>query len=244
MRGMIGNQYVFFVLPGNLIGGSIDWWFLVLGGLLGAAGAAYNLVTLRFLDLTEKLWRCPAVLRAGLVGAVVGLVAYFAPAVVGSGDTLTQSILSGRVPLRALGIIFLLRFLLGPWSYAAETPGGMFAPLLLLGTAFGALFGGVVHHFVPNLAGTNVDFAIVGMVAMFAASVRAPLTGIVLAVEMTGRGDLTLAMLGAALGAMLVALLLKSPPIYTSLRERMLTQERKQQITSKVEEATVHLAKN
>ena len=244
MRWMIGNQYVFFVLPGNLIGGSIDWWFLVLGGLLGAVGAAYNYVSLRFLDVAEKMSKYPAVLRAGLVGAVVGLVAFFAPAIVGSGDTLTQSILSGRVPLRALGFVFLLRFVLGPWSYAAETPGGMFAPLLLLGTAFGALFGGVIHHFVPTLTATNLEFAIVGMVAMFAASVRAPLTGIVLAVEMTGRGDLTLAMLGAALGAMLVALLLKSPPIYTSLRERMLAQVRKPEITAKVDAATVPPAKN
>ncbi len=240
MRWMIGNQYVFFVLPGNLVGGSIDSWFLLLGALLGAAGAAYNFVSLRFLDLTEKMSRFPAVVRAGVVGAVVGLVAFLAPAIVGSGDTLTQSILSGTVPLRALGFVFLLRFVLGPWSYAAETPGGMFAPLLLLGTAFGALFGGVIRHFVPNLTGTNVDFAIVGMVAMFAASVRAPLTGIVLAVEMTGRGDLTLAMLGAALGAMLVAMLLKSPPIYESLRKRMLAQERKQDIAVNVDSPTLH----
>ena len=70
-----------------------------------------------------------------------------------------------------------------------------------------------------------VDFAIVGMVALFAASVRAPLTGIVLAVEMTGRGGLTLGMLASALGAMLVAMLLKSPPIYESLRLRMLSRQ-------------------
>jgi len=62
---------------------------------------------------------------------------------------------------------------------------------------------------------------------LFSASVRAPLTGIVLAIEMTGRGDLTLQMLAAALGAMLVAMLLNSPPIYQSLRERMLLQERR-----------------
>jgi CIC family chloride channel protein len=74
-----------------------------------------------------------------------------------------------------------------------------------------------------------VDFAIVGMVALFAASVRAPLTGIVLTIEMTGRGDLTLGMLAAALGAMLVAMLLNSPPIYQSLRQRMLIQERRKE---------------
>ncbi|HEX8800283.1 MAG TPA: H(+)/Cl(-) exchange transporter ClcA [Terriglobales bacterium] len=232
MRWMIGNQYVFFVLPGNAPGGSVDWSFLWLGGLLGIVGAGYNLISLRFLDLTEKFSRYPAVVRAAVIGAVVGFVAYFAPAFVGSGDTLTQSILVGKVPLHALGLVFILRFLLGPWCYAAETPGGMFAPLLLVGTAFGALYGGVLHHFHLSLRATQVEFAIVGMVALFAASVRAPLTGIVLATEMTGRGDLTLVMLGAALGAMVVAMLLKSPPIYESLRLRMLERERQTQKTA------------
>lgn len=234
MRWMIGNQYVFFVLPGNMLGGPIDWAFLLLGGLMGIAGAAYNALSLQLLDLTESWSKYPVVARAAFIGAVVGLVAFFAPAVVGSGDTLAQSILSGKVPLHALGWIFVLRFVLGPWSYAAGTPGGMFAPLLLLGTSFGALFGGAVHHVNASATASSVDFAIVGMVALFAASVRAPLTGIVLAIEMTGRGDLTLAMLGAALGAMLVAMLLKSPPIYESLKLRMLAHEKQQELEAEV----------
>jgi hypothetical protein len=63
------------------------------------------------------------------------------------------------------------------------------------------------------------------MAALFSASVRAPLTGIVLTVEMTGRGDLTLSLLGASLMAMVVAMLLKSEPIYETLKRRMLGQE-------------------
>ena len=234
MRWMIGNQYVFFVLPGSAPSGRIDWYFLLLGGVLGAAGAAYNALSLRLLDLTEKLSKYPALARAAFIGAIVGLVAFFAPALVGSGDTLTQSILSNKLPLHALGMVFIIRFVLGPWSYAAGTPGGMFAPLLLLGAAFGGLFGGILQRFAPGMGASMVEFAIVGMVALFAASVRAPLTGIVLAIEMTGRGDLTLEMLAAALGAMLVAMLLKSPPIYESLRERMLIEERRNPAASEI----------
>ena len=63
------------------------------------------------------------------------------------------------------------------------------------------------------------------MGALFTASVRAPLTGVVLAVEMTGRGDLTLGLLVASLTAMVVAMLLNSEPIYESLKRRMLAQE-------------------
>jgi len=78
---------------------------------------------------------------------------------------------------------------------------------------------------MPQLNLSPVAFAVVGMAALFSASVRAPLTGIVLTVEMTGRGDLTLALLGASLMAMVVAMLLNSEPIYQTLKRRMLERE-------------------
>ena len=54
---------------------------------------------------------------------------------------------------------------------------------------------------------------------------RAPLTGIVLSVEMTGRGDLTVALLGASLVAMVMTTLLGSEPIYETLKRRMIEQQ-------------------
>jgi CIC family chloride channel protein len=82
MRWMIGNKYVFFVIPEITPKQSVVWWFVLLGGLLGIAGTAYNLLSLRLLDLTERFGKYPAVARAGFIGAVVGLVAFFAPALV------------------------------------------------------------------------------------------------------------------------------------------------------------------
>jgi CIC family chloride channel protein len=86
------------------------------------------------------------------------------------------------------------------------------------------MFAGIVNHLSPAAQLSPVACAIVGMGALFTASVRAPLTGIVLAVEMTGRADLTLSLLGASLTAMLVTMLLQSEPIYDSLKRRMLSQ--------------------
>ncbi len=155
---------------------------------------------------------------------MVGLAAWFAPALVGGGDNLTQAILSNQFTVRTLLMIFLLRFLIGPWSYAAGAPGGIFAPLLLLGASSGALFAGAVNYFQPAANLSLIACAIVGMGSLFTASVRAPLTGIVLTVEMTGRADLTLGLLAASLTAMVVATLLQSEPIYDSLKRRMLSQ--------------------
>ena len=144
---------------------------------------------------------------------------------VGGGDNLTQGVLSGHYGLTALAGIFVLRFFLGPWSYAADAPGGLFAPMLLLGASFGALFGEVLNHFLPALGVTSVACAVVGMATLFTACVRAPLTGIVLTIEMTGRGDLALALLGASLLAMVVTTLLGSEPIYETLKRRMIERQ-------------------
>jgi CIC family chloride channel protein len=225
MRLMLGNaldfkvQQVILTQPWKIAP------FLALGALLGAAGALYNAATVGLLRLSDRLSGISSVNRAAIIGATIGLVAWFAPSLVGGGDTLTQAILVDRYAVGALVTIFLARFLLGPWSYAAGAPGGIFAPLLVVGASSGAVFAGALNHSMPTLGLSPVAFAVVGMAALFTASVRAPLTGIVLTVEMTGRADLTLALLGASLVAMVVAMLLKSEPIYETLKRRMLVRE-------------------
>ena len=224
MRLMLGNTLSFNV---QQVSPTLEWskWpFLALGVGMGIVGAVYNLIIMRLLRITDTMRRLSSLQRAAIIGALVGVVAWFVPAMVGGGDVITQAILSNQFQLTTLVTIFAVRFCLGPWSYAAGCPGGLFAPLLLLGASSGAVFGGIVNHVAPSAQVSPVACAIVGMGALFTASVRAPLTGIVLAVEMTGRADLTLGLLGASLTAMLVTMLLQSEPIYDSLKRRMLSQ--------------------
>src|SRR5262249_2250247 len=146
--------------------------------------------------------------RAALVGATVGMLAWFAPGLVGGGESLTQRTLAGEVTLSALPFAFLLRFGLGPVSYAARTPGGLFAPMLVLGAQFGLLFGTLWRLAPPGLDVAPEAFAVVGMAAFFTGVVRAPVTGIVLIIEMTAGFTMLLPMLGACFAAMLVPTLL------------------------------------
>jgi chloride channel protein, CIC family len=228
MRLMLGNALDFTVQQVSLTQAWKAGPFLVLGALLGALGALFNAATVGLLRLADRLPNLSSINRATIIGAIVGLVAWFAPTLVGGGDNLTQAILADRYAVGSLVTIFLARFLIGPWSYAAGAPGGIFAPLLVLGASAGALFAGVLNHSMPRLGLDPVALAVVGMAALFSASVRAPLTGIVLTVEMTGRGDLTLALLGASLVAMVVAMLLGNEPIYETLKRRMLEHEANQ----------------
>lgn len=75
---------------------------------------------------------------------------------------------------------------------------------------------------VPGVGESAVPLAIVGMTAFFAATVRAPLTGIVLISEMTATTSLTVPMLLACAAAVLMAYAVRGAPVYDSLRERML----------------------
>jgi CIC family chloride channel protein len=225
MRLILGNHFDFAVHQVSLTAVWKGWPFLILGVLMGAGSALYNSAIIGLLRLCDRSVQISSVLRAAFIGGVVGLVAWFAPAMVGGGDNLTQAMLTQRFPIAALAGIFLLRFAIGPWSYAAGCPGGLFAPMLVVGATFGALFGEVLDHFLPTLQITPFAFAVVGMATLFTASVRAPLTGIVLAVEMTGRGDLTLPLLSASLMAMLITLLLDSEPIYETLKHRMIARQ-------------------
>jgi CIC family chloride channel protein len=200
--------------------------FFVLGAIAGLLAIAYNRALLAGIAARDRFGRLAIELRAGLIGASVGILAWFAPDMVGGGDQITQRALIGFEGPAIVGFAFLIRFALGVVSYAAGTPGGLFAPLLVLGAQSGLLFGAACRFIFPALAIQPQAFALVGMGAFFTGVVRAPVTGIVLVVEMTGSVTTLLPMLGACLGAMLLPMLLRNPPIYDSLREHTLSLER------------------
>ena len=198
--------------------GAVPPVHIAFGIVAGFLGVAYNRTILGALAAAKRLRRLRVELRAAVVGATVGLLAWFAPAVVGGGDPITQRTLGGKEVLATLALVFVLRFALGPVSYAAGTPGGLFAPMLVLGSQTGVLFGILCGSLFPGVATNPTELAVVGMAAFFTAVVRAPVTGIILVIEMTGTFTQFLPMLGACFAAMLVPTLLRDPPIYDSLR--------------------------
>jgi CIC family chloride channel protein len=199
---------------------------LGLGVVAGVLGVVYNRSLLAALAASERLRGWPVELRAALVGAAVGLTAWFAPSWVGGGDAITQRTLAGAETVAILPVIFLFRFGLGAVSYAARTPGGLFAPMLVLGSQSGLLFGIYCNQWFPTVFPNPTVFAVVGMAAFFSAVVRSPLTGMILVTEMTANVTLLLPMLASCCAAMALATLLGNAPIYDSLRERALAKSR------------------
>ncbi len=197
----------------------------MFGVIAGGAAVLYCEALLGVMSLAQSLDRRRVGLYAALTGAVVGALAWLAPDIVGGGDAITQYTLLGTQPLAALLFVFFFRFAFGAVSYATGTPGGIFAPMLVLGAQLGLIYGRICQFIFPGLDLQPVGFAVVGIAAFFTGVVRAPLTGIVLATEMTANVDLLLPMLGACFAAMLAPSLLRCAPIYDSLRELTLRRD-------------------
>lgn len=200
--------------------------FLVVGVVAGVFGVAFNrglVVSLEAYDRTKN-WPSWAV---GLsVGLTVGLVGWFFPALLGSGHDVTMQALAGELMIGSLVLFFVIRFLMTMISYGCGAPGGIFAPVLVLGSMLGLAVGLLAQEYYPAAIDHPGVFAVVAMAAFFTAVVRAPLTAIILILEMTNSYSLMLPLLGACLTAYMVAEGMKDRPIYEVLMERDLKQQR------------------
>jgi CIC family chloride channel protein len=193
---------------------------LGLGALAGLGGMVFNRCLLASLDFFGRLRAWPAWTVGAFAGAVVGLAGGLYPGVAGSGGGLAERALLGEIALHWLPVLLVVRFALTMVSYGAGAAGGIFAPLLVIGAFGGLAVGGLAHRFAPGLAPHPEVFAVLGMGALLTAIVRAPLTSIVLMVELTGKYDFMLPLLASCLVAYGVAEALKNPPIYEALRAR------------------------
>lgn len=191
--------------------------FVLLGAVAGLLGVAFNRGLIKALNLFGRLSSRELLVAAALVGATAGLLGWWLPGMVGGGHDLTEQALLGEVALAAVPLLFVARFGLTLASYGTGAPGGIFAPLLVLGALIGLAVGEATHAFAPGAAPFPGAFAVVGMAAYFTAIVRAPLTGVVLIVEMTGNYNQMLPLLVACFCAYLVAEGLGQLPIYEAL---------------------------
>ena len=196
--------------------------FAVLGIIAGLLGVVFNKSLIISLDLYGRIKNQG--LAAAITGAVIGLIGWFAPTAIGSGHALAELTLTGKIALTTIPLWFVIRFLLTTSSYGSGVPGGIFAPLLVLGALIGLAVGEVTQMIAPSAVPLPAVFAVVGMAAYFTAIVRAPLTGVVLIIEMTGNYEQMLPLLISCFFAYATAEYLKDLPIYEVLFERDLIQ--------------------
>jgi len=198
------------------------WLFPFFGALLGVFGVAFNRLLLGTLNGIERLPARARRLSPFVIGAGLGALGFLLPDAVGGGYDAIGDALNGHIAGGFLLALFAIRFAATLLSYGSGAPGGIFAPMLALGTLVGLWFGASAHDLLPVMLPHPGVFAVAGMAAFFAATVRAPLTGIALAVEMTGDFGQILPLILTCVGATVVARALGGRPIYSLLLERTL----------------------
>jgi CIC family chloride channel protein len=196
------------------------WLFFVLGLFVGVVGWIFNVALMKCLYKMDTLTYRQRQLYVLAVSAGIGYIALTHPSMVGGGYEIIEKSLTMHLTFSMLIIVFIIRFITTLVCYNTGVPGGIFAPMLALGTLFGIAASYILQWLMIDMSVHPGMFAVAGMGALFSAAVRAPVTGIVLVVEMTQNYSLILPLMVSCLTSTTVMQLVGNPPIYTQLLKR------------------------
>ena len=197
------------------------WLFVLLGLVLSIIGIVFNKLLIASLDLFKKM-KITYVTVALFMALIITAVGFYSEDMVGAGYSTISNVYSNSFTLKFLLVLFVVRFILSILSYGSGVPGGIFTPLITLGVILGMLFGGIAQYFFPDLVPDPAIFGVAGMAGIFASTIRAPLTGLALSVEMTANYELILPLIFTAVTASVCTTMLGNGPIYSILLKRIL----------------------
>src|SRR6201997_3015616 len=180
----LGNGLQYSV-PTLAISPSIIVWSLLAGPVLGATAYLFVRGTDAARARAPRDWRLAA--WCSVVFPIIGLLAIPFPQLLGNGKGLAQAGFDNEVGLTLAATLLLFRVVVLVASLRAGAEGGLLTPGLSIGALLGIILGSFWNHIWPtqSLAG----FAIIGGAGFLAASMKMPLTAIVLTVEFTGIGQ-------------------------------------------------------
>ncbi len=205
------------------------WLLIFLGVLLGGMGALYNYAILKAKTFYGKLKLMNDKTKLIIPFVAAGVLGMLFPLVLGGGHRIVEE-LTLKNGILFLIMIFMIKLLFSMISFGSGAPGGIFFPLIILGATIGAVFAGISINYLGVDQELYNNFIILAMAGFFTAIVRAPITGIVLIMEMTGSFTHMLSLTVVAVIAYVVADLLKSPPIYDALLDNLLLNENDEDI--------------
>jgi CIC family chloride channel protein len=217
LRLLLGNNPLFKVPQYQLVSPWEFTAYAVLGVAGGLVSVAFTRLLLgmraRFLRFPQKtVWFQPL---AG--GLLVGLMGWFVPQVMGVGYEYVGDALNGRMVFRLMILLLVLKLFAVTTSYASGNAGGIFGPALFIGAMVGGVVGTIAHHLFPAFTAAPGAYALVGMGALFAGIVRAPMTSVVMIFEMTQDYAVIVPLMIANLVSLFIATQLQHEPIYEAL---------------------------
>src|ERR1022692_3168967 len=217
LRLLLGDHPLFKVPEYHLVSPAEFAVYAVLGVAGGVVSAIFAKLLLgmraRFLRFPQNtVWFQPV---AG--GLLVGLMGWFVPQVLGVGYGFVGDALNGRMAFNLMVLLVVLKLIAVTTSYASGNAGGIFGPSLFIGAMLGGTVGTVAHHLFPAHTATPGAYALVGMGAVFAGVVRAPMTSVLMIFEMTQDYAVIVPLMIANLVSLFIASRLQHEPIYEAL---------------------------
>jgi CIC family chloride channel protein len=223
-HSILGSNPVFHVQRAYTLGNASSLlWYALLGLLAALVSVAFTDSLLWLRVQFKKLSVVPKWVQPAIGGLAVGCMAVLALQLFHlngiAGDpykTLTLA-LTGTLPVLCMVAFCLLKLASTVCSYSSGGSGGIFAPALFIGAMLGGSVGyldvTIFHHSTDAIGA----FAVVGMGAVFAGIVRAPMTSILIVFEMTGGYGLVLPLMIANMSAFALARHWRHTPIYEAL---------------------------
>jgi len=194
--------------------------WLILLGLLAAAGGDLFKKSLYFSQSLYSKLHVPMIVRPVVPLLVSVPLGFFLAETIGGGHELVEHLAVARYSLMLLAGLFFVKLAFSGLSYGAGTAGGIFLPLLVCGALLGTAFGTVLFRLGLVAEIEIVNFLILGMAAFFTAVVRAPVTGTVLILEMSGNLSHLGGLVIVCLISQLACDLVRSRPVYDVLLYR------------------------
>jgi chloride channel protein, CIC family len=217
LRLLLGNSPLFKVPQYQLVHPLELGIYAVLGVAGGLVSAAFTKLLLgmraRFLRFPKTtVWFQPVV-----GGIFVGFLGLFVPQVLGVGYGYVGDVLNGRMAFSLMLVLVVLKILAVTTSYASGNAGGIFGPALFIGAMLGGAVGTVANHMLPAYTAAPGAYALVGMGAVFAGIVRAPMTSVLMIFEMTQDYAVIVPLMISNLVSLFISSRLQQQPIYEAL---------------------------
>ncbi len=217
LRLLLGNNPLFKVPPYEL-GHPVELVFYALLGIAGGfLSVAFTKLLLGMRKLFLRLPRRTQWWHPVVGGVTVGLMGWFVPQVLGVGYVYVGSSLNGQLALRLMLLLVVLKLIGVTVSYASGNAGGIFGPALFLGAMLGGAIGTVAHQLLPAYVSSPGAYALVGMGALFAGIVRAPMTSVLMIFEMTRDYAVIVPLMIANLTSLAISRRFQKEPIYEAL---------------------------
>lgn len=196
----------------------VSIWEMIPYAILGCLAAFVALAFINILYKTEDLFESlplPGFLKPAIGGLIIGGIAIFFPHIFGVGYDTISLVLESKLTWYFLLALVFLKLIAVSATVGSGGSGGIFAPSLFLGATLGGLVGTAVHTLFPLHSATSGAYALVGMGAVAAGAMHAPITSILIMFELTNDYRIILPLMIACIISVLITSSLKKDSIYT-----------------------------